>query len=414
MGDRSTRPGEAFGNQAPKGYDGRGERFWLAIGFTVLLALMALQTFLSLRQIEQQRQQLKSVIEVGLTKFDLVGRMHAAGRERILLLQRMFMTDDPFERERLREDFSRQAELFIQARQSLLAMPLSAAERGLIERQGTLSQRFHRLNLEVFELLDRGLADQAARLLNERLLPTQSAVLSTLGELYDLQQRNAREVWLHSDRLQQEARRLLLAVATLVMLIGLAVAYFVFERVRAASAQRERMATYDLLTGLPNRWLISRLLDQAIARAQRQDRRFALMFVDLDRFKAVNDNLGHRAGDQLLVEVARRLNASVRASDMVGRLAGDEFLVLLEDIHTREEVLAVAEKILQVVQQPVPIDGQLAQVGASIGIALYPEHGRTGEELLRLADAAMYEVKAAGRDGYRLVDAGRVSSRAQA
>jgi diguanylate cyclase (GGDEF)-like protein len=410
MDEGDTTQDQAQGKHAPPGQGGGGEHLWLAIGFAILLGLIALQTFLSLRQIEQQREQLKSVIEGGLTKFDLVGRMHAAGRDRIVLLQRIFMSEDPFEREALREDFSRQAEQFVLARQGLLAMPLSGAERALLDRQRELSQRFHRLHLEVFDLLDRGDVGQAKRLLNERLLPTQNSVLATLGELYDLQQRNVRNIWLHSDRLQQEARRLLLAVAALILLIGVAVAYFVFRRVREASAERERLATYDLLTGLPNRLLINRLLVQAMARAQRQQRRLALMFVDLDRFKAVNDRLGHRAGDQLLVEVARRLRASVRVGDVVGRLAGDEFVVLLEDVHTPEEVLVVAEKIRHAVQAPVLIDGQRAQVGASIGIALYPEHGRTVEELLRRADAAMYDVKAAGRDGCRLAEPGADSA----
>lgn len=385
---------------------GLGEHFWLALGFAILLGLMLLQTFLSLRQIEHQRQQLKGFIETGLAKFDMVGRMHAAGRERIVLLQRMIMATDAFERESLREDFSRQAELFIRARHSLLAMPLNEAERGLLERQGMLSQRFHEIHLEVFDLFDRGETEQAMRLLNEQLLPTQNAVLSTLGELYDLQQRNGRALWAHADHLQQEARRLLLAIATLIFLVGLAVAYYVSARVREASAVRERLATYDLLTGLPNRLLIYRLIEQAIARAQRQGRRFALMFVDLDRFKMVNDTLGHRAGDRLLVEVAERLRASVRASDMVGRLAGDEFIVLVEDVDAPEEVQSLAERIRLAVQQPVTIDGQQAQVGASIGIALYPEHGRNLEELLHKADAAMYAVKTAGRDGSRLAESG--------
>lgn len=400
-GDRDSMPEAAGRARVRRGSEG----FWLALGFMVLLGLMALQTVLSLQQIEQQRQQLRAVIEEGLKKFDLVGRMHAAGRERILLLQRMFMTADPFEREALHADFSHQAQVFIQARQALSAMPLKRDERVLLDRQGVLSQRFHVIHLEVLDLLDRGERAQAQRLLQERLLPTQYAVLDRLTELYELQQHNARAIWTHSDRLQQEAKRLLLAVATLVLLIGFAVAYFVFRRVHEASAERERMATYDLLTGLPNRLLIGRLLGQAIARSQRQGRMFALMFVDLDRFKAVNDSLGHRAGDQLLVEVARRLRQGVRATDTAGRLAGDEFLVLLEDVHTTEEVMAVAEKIRRAVQQPVRLDGQLVQVGASIGLALYPEHGRTPEELLKQADAAMYKVKADGRDGFRLASA---------
>ncbi len=382
----------------------RGERFWLAIGFAVLLGLMALQTFLSLRQIEHQREQLKNVIEIGLTKFNLVGRMHAAGRERILLLQRLFMTDDPFEQEGLREAFGGQAEVFIQARQALLALPLSEAERALIERQGALSRRFHEINLKVFDLLSQGQRDEAVRLFNERLLPTQYAVLSSLTELYELQQGRAREIWTHSDRLQREARRLLLVVAALVFLIALAVAYVVFKRVHEASTARERLATYDLLTGLPNRLLIGKLLNQAIARAQRHGQPLAVMFVDLDGFKAVNDTLGHHAGDLLLVEVARRLEKSVRKSDTVGRLAGDEFVVLLEDIGTREEVLSVAEKIRTALVRPITVAGREARVSASIGIALYPENGQSAEELLHKADAAMYAVKQAGRDAFQLAD----------
>ncbi|MCS6786630.1 MAG: diguanylate cyclase [Thiobacillaceae bacterium] len=385
----------------------RGERFWLLLGFAVLLGLMAMQTVLSLHQIEQQRLQLKSVIEEGLTKFDLVGRMHAAGRERILLLQRMFLTADPFEREALREAFSRQAELFIQARQALLRLPLNAEERLLLDRQGALSRQFHAIHLRVLEHLDTGAEHEAERLLSEALLPTQYAVLATLSELYDLQQRNARGIWVRSDRLQHEARRLLLAVAAMVLLTGLTVAYFVFRRIRTASLARERLATYDALTGLPNRLLIQRLIGQSIARAQRQQRKFALMFVDLDRFKAVNDSLGHKAGDLLLIEVASRLRRSVRASDTVGRLAGDEFVVLLDDVHNAADVLAVAEKIRTSVQEPMTIFDRDVQVGASIGIALYPEHGRDAEELLRHADAAMYRVKGEGRNGYRLCEAQR-------
>lgn len=401
---RTTQPQAATKDPPRVGVKARGEHVWLVIGFSVLLGLMALQTALSLRQIESQRQQLKTVIELGLNKFNLVGEMHAAGRERILLLQRMFLVSDPFEREALRADFGRQAELFIRARQNLLAMTLRADEKALLERQSALSQRFHHLHLEVLELLDRGETGQAMRLLNERVLPTQYAVLSTLTEIYDLQQRDARDIGAHSDRLQQEARRLLLAVALLLLLTGLTVAYFVFARVRAASAEREWLATYDQLTGLPNRLLIDKLIGNAIARAQRQRTRLALMFVDLDRFKAVNDTLGHRAGDQLLVEVARRMRQSVRASDTAGRLAGDEFVVMLEDIHSAEEAWAVADKIRIAVQQPVDIQGQRVEVGASIGIALYPDHGRTQEELLRNADAAMYRVKAEGRDGCRLAE----------
>jgi diguanylate cyclase (GGDEF)-like protein len=385
------------------------EQGLLALGFAVLIVLMLVQTLISLRQFESQRTQLKGILEDGMAKLELVGRMHAAGRERILRLQRLFLVEDPFEREAEREEFGRQAQAFIQARQALLAMPLQPQERRLLARQGELSRRFHATHLEVLDLLEQGEVRQAERRLSESLLPTQYAVLATLNELYALQQDRARRLGAEAEALQNEAKRLILLVAGLVTLLALAVAYTVFRRIRASSLERERQATYDALTGLPNRLLIQSLIEQAIARAQRRQGRMAVMFIDLDRFKAVNDSLGHKAGDQLLIEIARRLQGCLRAGDRAARLAGDEFVVLLEDIARSEETIPVAKRILQAVQAPVLIDGQEVYVGASIGIAVCPEHGTSREALVKHADAAMYRVKERGRNGYQVFDAAQAA-----
>lgn len=156
-----------------------------------------------------------------------------------------------------------------------------------------------------------------------------------------------------------------------------------------------RAARYDELTGLPNRRLFQDRMRSALARTRRHRERFALLYVDIDDFKQVNDSLGHSAGDQLLEEVALRLQQCVREEDTVARMGGDEFVILLEEIQTPDDADMIAEKILSSVSFPVHLDGHLLCVKASVGIALYPDHGDSAEQLLRHADAAMYDSKKA-------------------
>ena len=125
------------------------------------------------------------------------------------------------------------------------------------------------------------------------------------------------------------------------------------------------------------------------------------MFLDLDRFKVVNDTLGHAIGDDLLVAVGQKLQALVRQSDTVARLGGDEFVIMLDNPANREEVVHIAERIIVVINEPLEFHGKTAQVGTSIGIAMYPADGATAAELIKSADAAMYESKHAGRNTYR-------------
>jgi diguanylate cyclase (GGDEF)-like protein len=155
-------------------------------------------------------------------------------------------------------------------------------------------------------------------------------------------------------------------------------------------------ATHDALTGLANRVLFHELLDAALAAGERAGTRTAVCYLDLDGFKRVNDTLGHAAGDELLVEVAERLRTSVRASDRLARLAGDEFAVLLRDVGSAEAAGGVAAKIVAAIAAPFEVHGARFDISVSVGVAIAPEDGRTPDELLRAADAAMYEAKATG------------------
>jgi diguanylate cyclase (GGDEF)-like protein/PAS domain S-box-containing protein len=162
------------------------------------------------------------------------------------------------------------------------------------------------------------------------------------------------------------------------------------------------LAMHDALTGLANRNLYNAQLDQAIARAKRGGKLAALMFIDLDGFKAVNDTLGHSAGDDLLIEIGARLKREVREVDTVARLGGDEFAILLEDLLDVDDVVRVAEALRISVGEPVLIGEKRAFVTPSIGISLYPHDARGSSQLLELADQAMYEAKRSGKNTIRM------------
>jgi diguanylate cyclase (GGDEF)-like protein len=165
------------------------------------------------------------------------------------------------------------------------------------------------------------------------------------------------------------------------------------------------MAHHDALTGLPNRSLLEDRLERALRATTRDAARLALLFVDLDRFKTINDSLGHHAGDRLLCQVADRLVNCVRASDTVARLGGDEFVVLLPRLQEEGDATQVADKIRADMQRPFEVDGQELRITPSIGVATFPDSGRDVETLLRHADAAMYAAKAAGRNSVRTYEA---------
>lgn len=175
---------------------------------------------------------------------------------------------------------------------------------------------------------------------------------------------------------------------------------------KASAARIEHLAYHDPLTGLPNRYALHTHLEQSLATARRNQRGLALMFIDLDRFKSINDTLGHDVGDQLLVTVARRIREAVRESDTVARLGGDEFVVVAGGLNAgAEDAARIAEKVIAAVDKPMRLSGHALYVTPSVGIALYPEDGTTAESLIKNADIAMYHAKSAGRNAYHFFNA---------
>ena len=192
----------------------------------------------------------------------------------------------------------------------------------------------------------------------------------------------------------------------------LSLAQDVSSRIQAEE-RLQYMATHDGLTGLPNSVLLNDRLAAALSRAHRARRRVGVMFLDLDHFKDVNDSLGHRVGDLLLKELSRRIRAALRQSDVLARISGDEFVVVLEDLADESAPERVARMILDEVRRPFQVEGNEIHVSGSLGLAVHPDDGADAETLLKNADAAMYHAKELGRNGFRTFSADLASRRTQ-
>jgi diguanylate cyclase (GGDEF)-like protein len=211
--------------------------------------------------------------------------------------------------------------------------------------------------------------------------------------------------------LNKQMLAVLIGVAT-VSILGITLAISAFdsqlaaraakhaESLQAANEQLRNIALYDSLTGLPNRLLFDDRMEQAMVRSGRSGRPCALMFVDLDRFKPVNDTFGHHVGDELLKAAAGRLVNCVRKEDTVARAGGDEFIVVVSELTKREDAALIGGKILEQLSRPFSVERHELEISCSIGISVFPEDGKTLLELLNNADVAMYHAKKAGRNGY--------------
>ena len=290
----------------------------------------------------------------------------------------------------------REAEQAVRESEERLAKFMQASMEGIVfHRDGVITD----VNPPLCELIGYALEELVGRYALDLVAPDQldtvREVMRTGQELrYEtaLMHRNGeripvefivRTLWRHGERLRMTIVRDMRAQ-------------------QAALARIQHLAHHDPLTGLLNRSTFMERLRQRLGRDD--DTRAALLFVDLDNFKRVNDSLGHLEGDQVLRTVAERLRAGLRASDLVARFGGDEFVVLLEDVPQRRDVQVVLAALLSVVEVPVQADGRDLSVTPSIGVALYPEHGETAEELLQHADTAMYLAKTAGRATYRFFE----------
>lgn len=376
----------------------------LLAGFIVQLFLILFVTTIGLQQLRLTANNLDTVIDVHMRKLSLTKTMMTAARERTLSMFRLSMSHDPFERDQLFVQFNQHGAEFADARMALLGMPLSPREHELIDLQGRLTSIARPMQNRVVDALNSDSDQRAEERVLSSAIPAQNNVLSVLSLLDTETQKLALEASRKAHQAHEVARFWMYLLSGIALLLGMFVAAAVMYYTKRASRERHHLATHDVLTGLPNRMLFMDRLEQSLVRAQRRNTLVGVMFIDLDRFKRVNDTLGHASGDALICEVAQRLRATTRAEDVVARLGGDEFGVVI-DVARISQVLQVVEKILGVVSEPYRIAERELFSSCSIGVSVYPNDGSDGTSLLKHADTAAFTAKNGGRNRFQLYDA---------
>ncbi len=385
----------------------RGFPLITGIAFVALIALICGLAFNSLLQLRTLGEQIHTVVENHNRKINLITQTQVAAHIRTDSLLRMALANDPFERDELFMEFNHAGFLVGNGRNALRQMGFTPAEQRIFDEQSQLIDDIELTQERVVDLLNAERNPDARRLLVLKAIPLQSAFNQQLASMRSLYQKANQDARQQAQRTYREAFLLTLAFSIAAIALALLIAWYALRKVNQKSKQlseqmvelqrsREALqeeATHDPLTGLANRRLFYDRLQQAIRLAHRYGGKVGILYVDLDRFKAINDHHGHHVGDAVLTEVAKRLTVSIRDSDSVARLGGDEFGVMLEGVQGREDLLAAVHKIEQELGAGASFYGLNVEIAASIGHALFPDDGADEDALIRAADAAMYRVK---------------------
>ncbi len=369
----------------------------IGAGFVLVLALMVALGVIGLNYVADANKRLKDIAQNNNVKTELATAMQSALRERALSMHTLPILSDPFERDAEIARFNTQGNLYAQSRDRLERMAISEEEQRTLDHIFELTREAQPTVQAVVEM-SIFMDDQAA--IFERIrsvaMPRQRAIAEQVGALVDLQRQQTNNALLAAEAAYAKVRTLMIGLGAAAVTMGLAIAGFVARHVTRQARQLADQALYDPLTGLANRTLLHQQLDHEIELAKRSRTAFAVVLLDLDRFKEVNDTLGHAIGDELLREAGKRLQQTVRAVDTVGRLGGDEFVVLIHDVRP-EDVPDIARKMLAALERPFHWKNQGIDISASMGIALYPSQCADAGSLLRCADIAMYVAKNSGR-----------------
>lgn len=376
----------------------------LLAGFVIQLLLILFVTTIGLKQLWLTANNLSTVVDVHMQKQGLTKIMMIAARERTLAMFRLARSNDAFERDNMFMQFHSSGTDFAKARWALLEMPLNDRERELIREQGRLTGIAMPVQTRIVEMLHDDSDYKIEEQILNNAIPAQNKVLAVLVQLDAETQKIALAASSKAYETNKVARFWMYLFSGLALLLGMFVAGVVMYYTTRVGREREHLATHDSLTGLPNRMLLIDRLEQSLIRAKRRGSLVGIMFIDLDRFKRVNDTLGHACGDMLICEIARRLRAMTRAEDIVARLGGDEFVVVIDAVKI-SQILLVVEKALAVVSEPCQISGREIFCNCSIGVSVYPNDGAGACQLLRNADTAMYTAKGCGRNRFQLYDA---------
>jgi len=365
----------------------------LKIGFTLLLLLLIGLTATGLVAMASINQRMERIVQENNVKADLAHDMRYALSDRAIIMHSIALMTDAFDQQDAFDRFNQDAATFTNARNRLMKMKLNAAEEKILAGIRQITIKTQPLVVRAINQAMNGENTEASTLIAAEIVPLQKQLFSRIDELVELQKQETERAVQKAANTYANTRLLMLLFGGGATLLGLIIAVVAIRHTNQQARQLQYQAMYDSLTKLPNRVLFADRLQQAILIGRREKQPFALIAMDLDRFKEINDTLGHHAGDQVLQHVAVCIRTILRESDTVARMGGDEFAILLAPVSDLDGALAAAKKILKALEQPAHIAGQQIEVGASLGIVLFPEHGEDAQGLMREADAAMYLAK---------------------
>ena len=376
------------------------------IGFCLIFFAFTGSSIYFYQQFAGLRDTLVQTTKNNDTQLRAAMAMRVAVRERAILLWHMTLSEDFFERDELFERFYNHGSNYQKSRLALLSSELDSTEREIFTtldsettQRAPVLRRFADLLMEDVE---RDYTPELNRVLSDQII-----VADQLDSLIDHQQQQNIAVREASALNLQILLKDLIVTLIAIVFCGLLFASIVIFNTRkqsmklaTANQRLEHIACHDTLTGLPNRLFLMNQLEVAIASSKRKKEHTAVLFIDLDNFKPVNDDYGHDIGDQCLKQVSEAMSKALRGSDILGRLAGDEFLVILTDIAAASHATVVANKLIHTLNETYSVGPYQFSFTASIGIYIHNEEDISAEECINLADKAMYQAKKAGKNQF--------------
>lgn len=381
-----------------------------------MLALLLASSLIGLKSMSDINNRMDVMVKNRIEKADLLQTMRNYARERSISLHRIAILKDPFDLDSEMQYFFSQAAYWVQTKERLMAFSLDAETLAILEEILKISGKVVVEQRKIIVLIENGKREEAIGIILEKVIPGQNQILKYYEEALVHQKRISQAEVAQSESAYHDAFISLLLIAALSMSLGIAIASFVIrqnkrveKKLREDKEEIEYFAYHDTLTGLPNRRLLMDRLQQEVGHSQRLKNCGAVLFVDIDHFKNLNDSLGHNFGDRLIQKVAERIANSRRTDDTVSRLGGDEFVIVLpalvdniEEAVPRAE--SIGEHLRSILSKGYMLDAMEYHVTVSIGIAIMQNGLQTPDDLLKQSDSALYAAKDSGRNAVRFYE----------
>lgn len=384
----------------------------ILLGFSAILFLVTLLIFFGVTNLNKSKSHLNRIVNSNNMKIQLINKMHKSARERTINLQQMLIVEDEEQHDKFARKMGFYGGQFVDARTKILYMDISDKEKEMLNQQAILSKEIGPIQNWISDLVGFGDLQQAKKLMIEKAEPLQNKVFVVLSKLHAIQVKETKSAIKENSDNYSQMIGIMWSGALIVILLSLGIVYFTLKLISKNEKQQalyqeeiEHQAFYDHLTGLPNRRLLNDRMQHALQHSERNGMLMAVLFIDCDRFKNINDSLGHVVGDSLLQSIATRLKEDVRSSDTVCRVSGDEFAIVLEEVEGLTDIDHITQKILDSVSEPHIINGHKVFTTVSIGITVYPVDNTEVNDLISSADIAMYHAKQNGGNQYKYFNA---------